>query len=430
MTPEAPLLLGSGQLLDGALVSAFLQNIPDSVYFKDRDSRFIAVSASMLRHMGMTSDAEILGKTDFELFAEGHAGLAFADEQRIMRTGDPVIGQVEKECWPDGRVTWVLTSKLALHDDEGEVVGTIGISKDITAQKAMESSLEQTRRELAQASRLAGMAEVATGVLHNVGNVLNSLNVSANVIAAGLRESKVDRLERVADLLRAHAGDLRAFLRSDPKGRMIPEFLSVLAQHFLEERARLLRELEALEQNIGHIKEIVIMQQAYATVAGVREPLSPVALMEDSLRMTAADLARSDLMVAREFEACPSVLAERGKVMQILINLIRNARYAVEAGSCGDKRITLRVQAPTADTVRFTITDNGVGIAPENLTRIFGHGFTTRVGGHGFGLHTSALAAKEMHGRLSVESPGPDQGAAFVLELPAVPVPAAEPPAP
>jgi PAS domain S-box-containing protein len=419
-----PPAFGSPELLDGVLVSAFLQNVPDYVYFKDRESRFLAVSASLLRHCDMTSDAEIIGKTDFEIFAEGHAGLSFADELKIMRSGDPVIGKMEKESWPDGRVTWVQTSKLALHDEEGEVVGTMGISKDATAQVAMETSLAQTRRELANASRLAGMAEVATGVLHNVGNVLNSLNVSANVIAAGLRASKTDRLERVSDLLQAHAGDLAEFLSSDPKGRMIPEFLSVLAQHFLEERTLLLRELEALEQNIGHIKEIVFMQQAYATVAGILEPLAPVALMEDSVRMNAGDLARPDLTVSRNFGACPSVIAERGKVMQILINLIRNARHAVDAAPREDKCITLSVQPLTAQTVRFTVADNGVGIAPENLTRIFGHGFTTRAGGHGFGLHTSALAAKEMQGSLTVASAGPGQGAAFMLDLPAVVEPA------
>jgi PAS domain S-box-containing protein len=423
----APLLSFSpatdtGERLDGTLVSAFLENVPDNVYFKDRDSRFLAASASMLRYLGMKSDAEIIGKTDFEIFAEGHAGVAFADEQRIMRTGDPIIAKLEKEVWPDGRATWVLTSKLALHDETGEVVGTIGIGKDVTAQKIAEDSLARAHQDLAQASRLAGMAEVATGVLHNVGNVLNSLNVSANVIADGLRQSKADSLSRVSELLRERAGDLGEFLRTDPKGRMIPEFVETLARHLLEERSHLLQEIDGLERNIDHIKEIVIMQQAYATIAGALEPLAPAALMEDSVRMNAAELERSDLTLVREFEACPSVQAERGKVMQILINLIRNARHAVEKNAPGEKRIQLRLQPLNAQTVRFTVADNGVGIPPENLTRIFGHGFTTRPGGHGFGLHASALAAKEMQGSLSVESAGPGHGAAFMLDLPAVAV--------
>jgi len=120
----------------------------------------------------------------------------------------------------------------------------------------------------------------------------------------------------------------------------------------------------------------------------------------------------------RDYQAVPPVFAERGKVLQILINLIRNAKYALDEGRSAGKVITLRIQAGLAGTVRFVVEDNGVGIPPENLARIFGHGFTTRAHGHGFGLHSSALAAKDMGGALTVYSDGPGLGAAFILELP------------
>jgi len=408
-----------GSPLERALVNGFLANVPDNVYFKDRKSRFIAVSSSFARYFGRTSTAEFAGQTDFDLFPREHAQEAWEDEQRIIRTGEPVLGKLEKEAWKDGRVSWVLTSKLPLRDDQGAIIGTFGISKDVTAAKEMEGALEKARKEVMDASRLAGMAEVATGVLHNVGNVLNSLNVSATVIAAGLRQHKADSLARVCAMLDEHAGDLGHFLTADPRGKLVPDFLKSLSRHAGEEAARLLAEVESLQRNIEHIKEIVIMQQTYATMVGVLEPLDAAGLFEDSIRMNAAALARHNVTVVREFHPVAPVLAERGKVLQILINLIRNAKYALDEGREETRTLSVRLESGPGGTVRFVVADNGVGIPAENLTRIFAHGFTTRAHGHGFGLHSSALAAKELHGSLTVQSDGPGTGATFTLELPA-----------
>ena len=405
--------------LDRALVSAFLQSVPDHVYFKDLQSRFIAVSTSQAQAVKCDSPAGLVGRTDFDFFNADHASRALADEQRIIRTGQPMIGKLENETWPDGRVTWVLTSKLPLRNEEGEIIGTFGISKDVTREKHTEAALERAQRDLVDASRIAGMAEVATGVLHNVGNVLNSLNVSASVIAAGFKDSKVESLAKIATMLREHSSDLAEYITNDPKGRRIPEFLESLAQHSIAERDRLLAEAESLQRNVDHIKEIVAMQQSYATMVSIIEPLDPVQLMEDSLRMNLGALARHAVTVERDFKSTPLVLAEKAKVLQILVNLIRNAKYAADDGGRQDKAITLRIEATPEGRVRLIVADNGVGIPQENLTRIFAHGFTTRVGGHGFGLHSSANAAKEMKGSLTVHSEGLGKGAAFTLELPA-----------
>jgi PAS domain S-box-containing protein len=422
---ETPLSLEQGNpfAVDRAIVSAFLQNVPDHVYFKDRESRFITASASQSRALGCASPRELIGRTDFDFFNADHAGRAFEDEQRIIRTGQPMIGKLENETWPDGRITWVLTSKLPLRNEQGEIIGTFGVSKDVTKEKDTEFALERAQRDLVDASRLAGMAEVATGVLHNVGNVLNSLNVSASVLSAGFKQSKIDNLAKITALLREHASDLGNFITNDPKGRRIPEFLESLAQHSISERDRLLIEAESLQRNVDHIKEIVAMQQSYATMVSIIEPLDPVSLMEDSLRMNVGALARHSVTVARDFQPTPHILAEKAKVLQILVNLIRNAKYAADEGGRADKMVTLRIEPTSDGRVRLIVTDNGVGIPPDNLTRIFAHGFTTRVGGHGFGLHSSANAAREMKGSLTVHSDGLGMGAAFTLELP-VAVPA------
>ncbi len=421
----SPSLDDPSVLLDRALVTAFLANVPDNIYFKDLESRFIAVSASFVVYHGGKHDSDFLGKTDFDLFSAVHARAALADERRIIETGEPIVGLVEKEVWSDGRIKWVLTSKLPLRNADSEIIGTFGLSKDITRSKLTEDALERTRKELVDASRVAGMAEVATGVLHNVGNVLNSLNISSTILATGLRRSKAESLGKLSALLQEHSADLGAFLTQDPKGRRVPEFIASLAAHALEERTRLLAEVESLQKNVDHIREIVVMQQAYATMVGVVEPLDATTLVEDALRMNAGALVRHDVRVVRDFQPVPLILAERGKVLQILVNLIRNAKYAADDGGSADKIITLRLAPGAPGRVLLAVQDNGIGIPSENLTRIFAHGFTTRKTGHGFGLHSSANAAKEMKGTLGVCSDGPGLGATFTVDLPAAPAPSA-----
>ena len=331
----------------------------------------------------------------------------------------------------DGEVVWGLRSVAVIRDAQGRIIQDIGILEDITARKKAEQELATTYKNLVDVSRTAGMAEVATGVLHNVGNVLNSLNVSANVVAMGLRQSKADSLPKLAALLHEHRADLATFLTQDPRGRLVPEFVASLAEHSCNERDRLLRETLSLQQNVDHIKEIVSMQQAYATMVGIVEPLDPAQLMEDALRMNVGALVRHGARVERDFRPVPPVIGEKAKVLQILLNLIRNAKYACDGGGGSDKVITLAIEpvatnpsAPASakpDRVHLIVRDNGVGIPQENLTRIFVQGFTTRKDGHGFGLHTSANAAKEMKGSLSVHSDGPGCGAIFTLELPVAP---------
>lgn len=415
--------------VDRALITTFMANVPAAVFFKDRNSRFIAVSMAQVRRFGRKSANEVIGRTDFDFFSPVHAWPAYEDEQEIMRSGVALRGKLEREVWPDGRVTWSMTDKLPLHNNQGTIIGTFGISRDVTQKREMEIALEKARKELVDMSRVAGMAEVATGVLHNVGNVLSSLNVSASVIATGLRQSKAPNLAKLAELLREHQGTLGDFLTNDPKGKRIPEYLASLAQHTAEERARLMREIVELQKNVDHIREIVSMQQAYATSVGVAEPLDAAMLMDDALRMNSGALLRHHVQVTREFRFAPPVFAERGKVLQILVNLIRNAKYACDDSKAAEKHVSLRVEpverddggdsSGSVDRVRLIVQDNGVGIPQGNLTRIFAHGFTTRANGHGFGLHSAANAAREMKGSLTVHSAGPGQGATFTLELPA-----------
>ncbi len=264
------------------------------------------------------------------------------------------------------------------------------------------------------------MAEIATSVLHNVGNVLNSVNVSTGLVVESVKKSRAPSLTRVVALLQEHAQDLGTYITQDSRGQHVPAHLAQLAEHLRFEQEANVRELELLRRNVDHIKEIVAMQQNYASFGGVKEIINVVNLVEDSLRLNEDALNRHEVEVIREFETVPPLNLEKHKFLQIMVNLLRNAKHACQDAERADKRLTVRV-ANGDGRIRITVMDNGVGIPPENLTRIFNHGFTTRKDGHGFGLHSGALAAQEMGGSLTVRSDGPGQGAVFTLELPVPP---------
>jgi len=295
------------------------------------------------------------------------------------------------------------------------------LQDQVQARERAHNELARTQRDLMLASRQAGMAEVASGVLHNVGNVLTSVNVSANLLRDQIRHSETHTLLKAADLLKQNTGDPAAFLTSDPKGKLMPELIVQVADQLRKEQETASHELEQLAKNIDHIKEIVTMQQSYARVAGVTEKVGPASLVDDALQINAAALDRHEVTVIRRFEDVPSLMVDKHKVLQILINLIRNAKYALDEGNPGEKKIIITIARNGDEGVRVGVEDNGIGIPPENLTRIFSHGFTTRANGHGFGLHLGALNARELGGSLSAASEGPGRGATFTLILPLVP---------
>ncbi|HSI83604.1 MAG: ATP-binding protein [Candidatus Methylacidiphilales bacterium] len=292
-----------------------------------------------------------------------------------------------------------------------------GAVTDITARKRAEAKLEALHRQLVDTSRQAGMAEVATSVLHNVGNVLNSVNVSSSLVTTQLKNTKAGNLTKIVTMLQSHSSDLGSYLTADPKGRQIPGYLGQLAEQLARERDSALQELAQLQENIDHIKDIVAMQQNYAKISGIVETIKLSELIEDALRLNLGALQRHGVELFRDYGEVPPMDVEKHKILQILVNLVRNAKYACDESLRTDKRMTLRL-ARNDEWVYISVIDNGVGIPEENLTRIFNHGFTTRKDGHGFGLHNAALAAVEMGGALTVRSDGSDKGATFTLALP------------
>jgi signal transduction histidine kinase len=291
------------------------------------------------------------------------------------------------------------------------------LEEQVAARDRAHAELAAAQRRLMEVSRQAGMAEIATGVLHNVGNVLNSVNVSTSVVAGKIRESRVDKLVALAGMLELHADGLPEFLTGDPKGQRVLPYLAKLAGHLQAERDGILAELESLASHVGHIKQIVATQQSHAKVSGLVEEVSLPETVEDALRMLEPGMVRHGIQVERDFAPLPPLLADKHLILQILLNLLRNAKQARKPGE-GGHTIRVSLRRLGENRVSLAVQDTGVGLPPENLTRIFGHGFTTKAQGHGFGLHSCALAAGRMGGSLRAESQGLGHGATFTLELP------------
>ncbi|AHL34212.1 histidine kinase [Pseudomonas brassicacearum] len=281
--------------------------------------------------------------------------------------------------------------------------------------------LKEAERELVDAARMAGMAEIATNVLHNVGNVLNSVNISADLVTRKLKSSKTQGLGKAVKMMNEHADDLGRFITQDEKGQLLPRYFNELVDSIAAEQALLIEELAQLTKSIDHIKEIVTTQQTYAGAARLIEALTISDLFEDALRMNSGALSRHHVTVIKDYQDVPPIMGDKHRLLLILINLISNAKFAMSHVNDHPREMTLGIRTIDGTTLSLSVKDRGEGIAPDNLARIFNHGFTTRKDGHGFGLHSCALAAVEMNGRLHVHSEGPGQGAEFTLEIPLEP---------
>jgi len=400
-----------------ARLTAILEATPDIVISADPNGRLFYLNHAGRQLLGLADGNDISALKTLDFHPE------WAREM-ISKTGLPAA--LEHGSWSgetaifnrDGEEVHVSQVLIAHKNAAGKVEYLSSVMRDMTERRQAEEALRESQQKLLETSRFAGMAEVATGVLHNVGNVLNSVNVSASLVVEKLRRSKAPKLVQAAALLTGQNGNLAEYLTKDPNGQKLPGYLAKLGEFFVAENAELLEEADQLGRNIEHIKEVVAMQQSYAKVSGVFENLAPDRLVEDAIAMNVSAFQRHRVVLERQFSPVPPVRVDRHKVLQILINLLRNAKYALDESKRADKRITVSIFAGNEQNAHLVVADNGIGISAENLTRVFAHGFTTKEEGHGFGLHSGALAARAMGGSLSVASAGVGHGATFTLELP------------
>ena len=291
---------------------------------------------------------------------------------------------------------------------------------EVNERKKAQAEREELHQQLMQASRQAGMADVASSVLHNVGNVLNSINVSTETLLKTLKKPMVGDVCRIASMFHEHQGDLQVFLTQDPTGKQIPSYLGIVAESLSGSHQTIQSEISSLVSKIDHIKQVIMSQQNIAHAGEVREKAAVEELMEQALMMGMPEPEKYGIRVVREYAQVPTIMTDRHHVLQILVNVITNAKNSMVEYPGKSHCLTLRIGLPAdrRESVRFEVIDTGGGITAENFPRLFAQGFTTRKAGHGLGLHSAAISAKNLGGLLQAQSEGEGRGATFMLDLP------------
>lgn len=294
------------------------------------------------------------------------------------------------------------------------------IVRDITLRKETENSLAQAQQQLVDSAHKSGMAEMATGVLHNIGNILNSVNLSGEEIARYTKQSKVSGLIKANEILSEHKEDLGVFLTQDPKGQKLPEYYIKLGGILKQEIQDIAKETESLLSKTTMMKEVIATQQSYAKQGFHSESVNLNILIEDALKIQEASLHKWGVKLEKRLSDVPVCVAQKSKLLQVITNLIKNAQEAMRENDLYNRPKELFIETGMIDNeaVFIKVNDNGCGIPSDKLSKIFNHGFTTKADGHGFGLHSSANAMTEMKGSLSVDSKGAQEGASFTITIP------------
>jgi two-component system, NtrC family, sensor kinase len=397
-------------IIDESAFRTLLERAPGFITVIDADMRVRYNN----RLVAGFDPGELIGMHVEELMTPEQKPLLMSAYERARCTGEEQTVVFYIEIPNDRR--WLSAHIAALRDASGAFLGYVNVTTDVTSQKVAEQAFRKIQAELLEASHRAGMAEVATGVLHSVGNVLNSVNVAAETLREGLSSTSVAMLARTIKLCRDQGDRLVEFLVSDPRGKKVPELLDRLVDQLTAEQQGLLAEAQRLVDHIAIIRSTVDAQQSIARTGTVIEEVWPEELIERVLSIFRIDLQNKRIRVELEAEDCPPVLMDKQGAQQILANLIRNAIEAMTEVT-GARTLHIKLYS-SADQVSFEVADNGCGISAEDMTRIFRHGFTTKASGHGFGLHSSAITARTMGGSLDAESDGPGRGARFRLQVP------------
>lgn len=298
------------------------------------------------------------------------------------------------------------------------VAANVMLMEEIEERKKLEHQNNELNEQLIMAARRAGMAEIATSVLHNVGNVLNSANTAVSMIGRKINSTKISHISEISMLLETNKDNIHTFFEQDPRGQRIPGYLMKLSEAWTGDKTYLLGEIKTLEHSIHHIKEIIAKQNCYSRVLGLNEEIVIGDLIKDSLILNRSLIEKEGIHISYECNENLKIFTDRVKLLQVMVNLIKNSIEAVAENKTPLKKITISAAQQEDGFFDIRVQDNGIGIDPNNLSKMFSYGFTTKKNGHGFGLHTCALAIKEIEGDLSVSSPGIGQGATFKIILP------------
>ncbi len=342
----------------------------------------------------------------------------------------------------DGTLFHVHSSAATIFDMEGNPIGLMATSIDITERKRAEAELEKSNSELAdhkehleeivkkrtqelkdtqekliKKAHKAGMADIATGTLHNIGNILSSVKTSTQFIRNNYKSEFFDKFKKANTLLRENKDNIEDFILHNPKSKKLIQYYLKLEEGIDEDTGIIKEHIDRLSDKVEAIADVIAAQQSYAGAASLTENFNLSDIIEDALTMQQESLSEYNISIEKEFNDIQEVPVQKTKLIHLLVNLINNAKDAMTKISPEKRKLTIMLSSEN-ENVNIKIKDTGIGISSENLQKIFSHGYTTKKDGHGFGLHSCANYMTEMNGRMWAESEGEDKGATFVMAFP------------
>jgi PAS domain S-box-containing protein len=396
------------------LLYTLINSIPDFIYIKDNQSHFIVANQKLATVMHFDSPEDLVGKTDMDFYPKEMAEKFYHDEQEIIRSKKPLINCIESGFDENGNIIQLSTTKIPISNNEQEVIAIIGIGRDVTELKLAEEKIREREVQLANES---GKTEVIVDILHNIGNVLNSINVSALKINEQIEDSKLSRLTDTLKLISDNQNNLGDYLQNDEKGRLIPDYLQKLAERLKQEQELVLQETLQLQKRLEVINHILELQQDVnrSTLYTKEERLED--MVKAALDILHSKIEHRGISIHLNLDQEINIVCIRSKIIHVFVNLIKNALESIVEKKMDGGLIEIAA-CQNDDAISIKISDNGVGIEPSNIKTIFNHGFTTKPTGYGFGLHSCANSVQELRGTIYAESKGKNKGCSFVINLP------------
>ena len=442
-----------------ALLQKVLDTIPMAVFWKDRQSVYLGCNRHFAGLAGLTSPLDIIGKTDYQLpWDRSEADFYRECDQRIMASGIAETGIVETLVTSEGNETWIETNKVPFSDDSLNVIGILGTFQDITRLKEAETVLLQNKelleekvverttelktardkiqsqleeknatlarlnelqQQLVDASRAAGMSEMATCVLHDIGNIMNSINVSADLIRNHFEKSTFTHLEKISNLIAEHEDNFAQFVLDDARGVKIPSYIVKVTDGLRSERMSLTGEFENIGVHVQTVNQIVAKQQGLAKVKSVTKPIELDKLFADVIAAKQSETQALDIAFTSSVcENIKAFSADQYKLFTMLVQLVENAIESFADFNQAEPKISLTAKRLN-DQITIDVTDNGPGIPNDKLVKIFAHGFSTKESSDGFGLHNCGNIARELGGSLTALPAPQELGAVFQITIPA-----------
>lgn len=398
------------------LLRTLIDGLPVCLYVKDAAGRFLTSNVEHTRLLGATTESEVVGKCLHDFYPQLEAQQAECDDREILKHGKPLLAHEQRTRSADGDC-WHSVTKMPVRDTDGRITSLVGISLDVTARKNAETEKENLQAQLVAIARQAGMADVAASVLHQIGNCLNSVNVSATCAAESIRKLRLPLLGKIAEVLREHAADLPAFFSNDSRAKVVPKILVELVEDFGSEQRRSLEELARLMVGIDGIKAVLASQECLADGTDLLETVKIVGLMDEALRLHEQAGANARITIVRQYSANAEVRVDRQKIIRALRSLLRYTDYIRSEANHLPVTMFVRVKADS-EWALLEVEYDRVGISREDLTRIFApeFGFSSRERTNEF--HLSALVAQDAGGSLTADQGDGGDGTVFVLALP------------